>query len=116
MRQGSRGGFGIIGLFFSLLIVAVMVIIAISLYTRQGRVGQEDLDTPIQRARSVECEAQLRRVKMKVDLYRLDNDRYPESLEVLEDMPTTDLRCPVTGSPYEYDAVRGMVSCPDHIR
>lgn len=114
MKQYSHGGFGIIGLVFSLLIVAVMATIAISLYTGQRGVGSEDLDTPIQRARSIECEAQLRKVKMQVDLYQFDNGRYPESLSILDDLTVADLRCPVTATPYDYDPGSGTVSCSDH--
>lgn len=114
MKQVSHGGFGIVGLVLSLLVVTAMVMIAISLYTGQGRAGSEDLDTPVQRARSIECEAQLRKVKIQVDLYRFDNDRFPEGLDAIEGLSTTDLRCPVTGSPYEYDTGSGLISCPDH--
>jgi competence protein ComGC len=114
MEEIPHRGFGMIAVVFSLLIVAATVFIAFSLYTGQGKLGEEDIRIPVERARSVECEAQIRKVKIQVDLYQFDNGRYPERLSVLDDLTVTDLCCPVTGSPYDYDAGSGTVSCPDH--
>ncbi len=114
MKETFHGGFGIIVLVLSLLIVAAAVFVALSLYTGQGSVGSENITAPVERARSIECEAQIRKVKIQLQLYRYENDRYPESLELLEGLSAADLCCPVTSSPYEYDAGSGLVSCPAH--
>jgi competence protein ComGC len=116
MKEAFHGGFGIVVLVLSLLVVAAAVFIALSLYTGQSSVGSENITTPVERARSIECEAQIRKVKMQLQLYRYENDRYPESLGSLEGLSATDFCCPVTSSPYDYDAGSGLVSCPDHKR
>ncbi len=87
-----------------------------ALYTGQNGPGSEDIRSPVERARSVECEALVRKVKMQVDLYRFENDRYPQRLGVLEVLSATDLSCPVTDTPYHYDNEAGKVWCPAHAR
>jgi hypothetical protein len=71
---------------------------------------------PVQRAKSVECLAQIRKVEMQVQLYSVQNGRYPERLDMLEALAEPDLHCPVTKSRYMYDPQSGRVSCPDHLR
>ncbi|UCD06074.1 MAG: hypothetical protein JSV98_02255 [candidate division WOR-3 bacterium] len=116
MKVIFHRGFGVITLVLSLIVVAIVVFIAMALYTGQGSLGPEDIRTPVERARSVECEALVRKVKIQVDLYRFENDRYPQHLGVLEGLSDTDLRCPVTDTPYQYDNESGRVWCPAHER
>jgi hypothetical protein len=114
MKVALHGGFGVIVLILSLLTIAVVVFVAISLYTGRGSVGSESIGTPIDRAKSIECEAQIRKVKMQLQIYRFENDKYPARLNLVEGLSNPDLQCPVTGSSFEYDAASGRVSCPDH--
>ena len=72
--------------------------------------------SPIERARNVQCLAQIEKIDMQVQLYRVRHGQYPENLEDVEDLSPQDLRCPVTQSPYQYDPQSGRVACPDHLR
>ena len=116
MEKGRHSGFAALSLIVSLVIVALIALFAV-LYL-QGQSGSEPArgDSPIQRARNVRCLTQIKKIEMQVQLYRVQNDRYPEALEVLEGLAKPDLHCPVTRSLYQYDPQSGMVSCPDHIR
>lgn len=116
MKVVFRRGFGVIALVLSLVFVAVVVFVAMALYTGQVNPGAGDIRTPLERARSVECEALVRKVTMQVDLYRVENDRYPQRLGVLEGLSAMDLSCPVTDTPYQYDNESGKVWCPAHER
>jgi hypothetical protein len=72
--------------------------------------------SPVQRAKSVECLAQIRKLELQVQLHSVQSGRYPESLGMLEGLSESDLHCPVTHNYYLYDSQSGRVSCPDHIR
>jgi len=116
MKVMFHRGFGVIALVLSLVVVAIVVFVAMTLYTGQGNLGPDDIRSPVERARSVECEALVRKVKTQVDLYRFENDRYPQSLDLLEGLSATDLSCPVTDTHYQYDHESGEVWCPAHMR
>lgn len=116
MKVMFHRGFGVIALVLSLVVVAVVIFVAMALYTGQSGHGSEDIRSPVERARSVECEALVRKVKMQVDLYRFENDQYPQHLGLLEGLSATDLSCPVTDTPYQYDNESGKVWCPAHQR
>ena len=116
MKVAFHRGFGMVTLVLSLVIVAAVVFVAMAWFTGGGNSGPDDIRTPVERARSVECEALVRRVKMQVDLYRFENDQYPQRLGVLEGLSSTDLSCPVTDTPYQYNNESGKVWCPAHER
>jgi len=116
MEKGRHSGFAALSLIVTLVIVTLIALFAV-LYLR-GQRGFEPArgDSPVQRARNVQCLAQIKKIEMQVQLYRVQNDRYPEALEMLEGLSEPDLCCPVTRSHYQYDPQSGRVSCPDHIR
>ena len=116
MDEGRHAGFAVLSVIVSLVIVALIALFAV-LYL-QGQRGSEPGrgDSPIQRARNVQCLAQIKKIEMQVQLYRVQNDTYPEALEMLEGLAEPDLWCPVTRSHYQYDPQSGRVFCPDHIR
>ena len=116
MIGNRHSGITALSLIAVLLMIAVMAFLAIRLFVvRQGSetVGRS---SPIERARNVQCLAQIEKVDMQVQLYRVRHGQYPGNLEVLEDLSPEDLHCPVSQSPYGYDPQSGRITCPDHIR
>lgn len=115
MESRSQQGMAAITLVIALLIIGIIVIAALSVYTG-GTGDKESVTAPIERAKNVQCFSQIRRVEMSIQTYRYEHGHFPQSLSELDDMSNNDFYCPVTGSPYEYDANTGTLSCPDHIR
>jgi hypothetical protein len=105
-----------LSLIIALLIVALITFLIISYTLGKGGATSAGVRSPIQRAKSVECLAQIKKVEMQVQLYSAEHGRYPENLEAVEGLTDADLRCPVTGKYYLYDAASGRVSCQDHVR
>jgi hypothetical protein len=116
MKWALPRGIGVIVLIVSVLAIAVAVFIAMSLYTGRGGVEPQDITAPIDRARDIGCASQIRKIEMQIQIYRVENDQYPQRLEMLEGLSDLDFCCPVTNNRYYYDASSGQVSCPDHIR
>lgn len=115
MKRSLPNGMGVIMLIISVLAIAVAVFIAMSLYTNRGGVDTQDLAAPIDRASDINCASQIRKIEMQIQVYRVENDQYPQQLEQLEGLSDMDFCCPVTNDRYYYDAGSGQVSCPDHI-
>jgi competence protein ComGC len=116
MMPKQRSGITTIMLVISLLIVAVTTVIVISYLIGQHLGGSGNMVTSVQRAKSVECLAQIRKIEMQVQLYSVQHGRYPESLEILDVFTDSDLHCPVTQNRYIYDPQSGRIYCPDHTR
>jgi len=116
MEKRRRSGFAALSLIMSLLVIALIALFAVVYF--RGKRGPESPsgDSPIQRARNVQCLAQIKKIEMQVQLYSVQNGRYPEDLGMLEGLAEPDLRCPITQRHYQYDPQSGRVSCPDHIR
>jgi len=71
----------------------------------------------IERARSVQCESNLRQVRQAIDIYKMNSEgRSPGSLDDLKISSVTS--CPVTHTPYSYDPSTGRAWCttPGHER
>lgn len=116
MKKGPRPGFAGLSLVISLLIVALIAFLVISYLVGQRGQMSGGVVSPIQRAKNVECLAQIEKIEMQVNLYSVQNGKYPENLGELDDLLESDLRCPVTGNAYLYDSESGRVSCQDHRR
>jgi hypothetical protein len=115
MERRTRHGMAAIALVIALLIIGIIVIAALSVYTG-GAGDKKSATSPIERSKSVQCLSQIRRVEMSIQTYRYEHGYFPQSLSELGDMSEKDFCCPVTGSPYEYDANTGTLTCPDHTR
>lgn len=115
MKTGSRNGMAAIALIIALVIIGIIVIAALSVYT-SGTQDKERVESTIERTRNVQCFSQIRRVEMSIQMYRYEHGHFPQHLSDLDDMSERDFYCPVTGSPYDYDANTGTLTCPDHIR
>jgi type II secretory pathway pseudopilin PulG len=113
MKEQNRKGMAVIAILFSLLIAAIVIYVAISLYT--GGTNQEEvIKTPLERTKQVQCLAQIRRLETALQMYRAEHGQFPTNLGELEDMGESEFVCPVTGSRYEYDPTTGKITCPDH--
>ncbi len=116
MLKPFRPGFTAISLVISLIIIAVLAFFAIYYYRGQASSGPRDLISPMERARSVECLAQIRKIETEVQVHYVREGVYPADLLDLNALADSDLYCPVTNSQYLYDPETGQVRCPDHIR
>jgi competence protein ComGC len=115
MQVMERSGLTVLALILSLLVIALTAFVVIAYLSGQGG-GEGSVESPIKRARNVECLAQVKKVEMQVQIYSAQNGRYPESLDMVEGLSEPDLHCPVTQKHYQYDPQSGRISCPDHIR
>ena len=116
MTKSTKRGFAVISLIISLVFLAFIVVLVVFYLGRQDKAGREETTTPLARARSVECLAQIKKVEMQVHLYYVEKNQYPGELRSLEGISDSDLLCPVTQSFYLYDSRTGRLSCPDHTK
>ena len=111
-----RSGLAMLSMIAALLMIALMVFLAIRIFAVRQGTETSGRGSPIERARNVQCLAQIEKIEMQVQLYGVRLGRHPETLEVLEGLGPDDLRCPVTRSPYQYDPQSGRIFCPDHVK
>ncbi len=105
--------YGVIGLFIGLVIVGILVYKAGVLYTRGTKESQHAV-APLERANILKCETQIRKIGNSIHLYYTENGRYPESLDELNDISSSEKYCPISGQVYIYSAEKGTVICPVH--
>ncbi len=116
MKNRDFRGIAFLAIMISLIVALIVIYAAITLYTGGKDTKEETITTPIERGRSVQCLAQMRRVEAAIQIYRLENGRYPSALNEVEDLTGDDYYCPVTNNAYYYDPVTGNVTCQDHAR
>jgi hypothetical protein len=114
VKENRVCGFAAISLIVALLITALLAFFAVLYFSGQHGLDSAGSKSPIQRAKNVQCLAQIKKLEMQVQLYSAQNGRYPENLEMLDGLNEIDLYCPVTQSRYGYDLRSGRISCPDH--
>jgi type II secretory pathway pseudopilin PulG len=115
-RRGRRGSWTLI----ELLVVAVLLAgLAIWLLPRYLGSGQNNparntIQAPIQRAQGVDCQNNLRQVRLAITMAQQTNERFPASLQELSASGITRemLACPVSKQLYVYDPRTGRVGCP----
>lgn len=113
MKLQNNQGMAAITILFSLLIAALVIYVAVTLYT--GGTDQGDvIKTPLERGKGVQCLAQVRRIEISLQMYRAQNAQYPANLNDLDELSEDEFFCPVTGNSYEYDPKTGKVICSDH--
>ena len=68
-----------------------------------------------ERAESVECQSNVRQIRMGVQMNTMAGEPAPKSLAELK-YPAEVLQCPVGHQPYKYDPQTGQVQCvyPGH--
>ena len=113
MTQRSRG-MAVVALVISMFIAALLVVIALLLFTHSTAIEDGGVAAPIEKGKSVQCLAQRRRVETSLQMHRAEHGRFPASLDDLADLSDEEFHCPVTGAPYIYQPITGILSCPDH--
>jgi hypothetical protein len=114
MKLKTPGGMAFISLIFALLIAALLAFFAITYYTGRKSEAEAPVSTPVERARDIQCQSQIRKIETALQIYYGENLRYPQHLRELQDLSEADFYCPITHNPYGYDPHTGKVTCPDH--
>ncbi len=115
MNKYHSKGMALISLIFALIITAMLAVIMLRMYTGAGGKGAAiNAQTPIDRAKTVQCNALLKKINDAVRLYQIENNNLPMNLSDLRELSSSELYCPVTGKAYEYDVETGRVTCPGH--
>ena len=113
MEQRS-GGMAIVTLIISMIMVALLVVVALMIFTRRTAAGEDPVTAPVEKGKAVQCLAQRRRVETSLQQYQVEHGTFPATLDALAGFPHEEFRCPVTGTPYVYDPGVGKLICPDH--
>lgn len=113
MKRGIARTYAFLVLIIALVIVAVLVYKAGIIYTRGSRENQTAVAPP-ERANILQCQTQIRKIEMAIQIYYTENGKYPEKLEDLNDISAQETFCPVTGQAYIYNYENGSVICPQH--
>jgi hypothetical protein len=114
MKDRAPRSLGLIPIIGSLLIVAILVVVAVQIYGGGKGEETETLTKSIDRAAGVQCRTQIRNLTVALEFYITQHGHFPSDLNGLEHVTTEMLVCPVTQEPYGYDHETGKVYCPEH--
>jgi competence protein ComGC len=114
MIYGKHRGLAIITMVISLLIAAIIIYAALTIY-KTGK-SDQGITSPIDKGKRIQCVAQIRRIEIEIKMYLVEHSRYPSDLSELEGLSEEDFYCPETHNPYKYDPGTGRVTCPDHTK
>lgn len=115
-RAAAGKGFVLIEI---LIVIAIIALVVVGYYGLSGKSNGEDggekPSTPkqaIDRGKLVECAANLRNLRAEIEMFQIENGRYPEKFNPSGAGST----CPVSGKPYVYDPQTGRIYCttPGH--
>jgi len=104
---------GLISILISLVVVIILIMTAINIYAG-GKTVTKTVTSPIEKTKNVQCLSQIRRIENAIQIYYVENGKYPERLEDLLDLSPQDHYCPITERLYNYDAAAGRVTCLGH--
>jgi competence protein ComGC len=104
---------------FSLVEILVVGIIIIALaawlfpkfLSSTKNAAGKTIDSPIQRAKGVECSNNLQQIRQSLQIAGMSEER-PQSLQELRGIPASMFRCPIGGEDYRFDPQSQKVMCP----
>lgn len=104
---------------FSLVEILVVGIIIIALaawlfpkfLSSTKNAAGKTIDSPIQRAKGVECSSNLQQIRQSLQMAGISEER-PQSLQELRGLPSSMLKCPIGGEDYRFDPQSQKVMCP----
>ncbi len=105
--------YALIGLVIALVIVGILVYKAGTVYTRGTKETRHAVSPPEQ-AHILQCRTQIKKIGNAIQLYYVENGKYPQSLDELQVVSLPETYCPVTGQTYIYNSENGTVICPQH--
>lgn len=114
MKDRAPRSLGLISIVGSLLVVAILLVVAFQIYGGGGGKDTETLTKSIDRATEIQCRTQVRNLTVALEFYITQHGHYPSDLHDLENLPAEIFVCPVTQKPYVYDQKTGKVYCPEH--
>jgi type II secretory pathway pseudopilin PulG len=123
MLRNNKGQWSLIEILVVVAIIAVASVVIYPRYVGGGSHGtgggkHADPPAPMERAQGIECTSNLGQIRAAINMYQSSNGSYPASLDDLKTNGVTASisKCPVSGTPYQYDAATGKVSCatPGH--
>ena len=114
--ERARRGFVLVEILIVIAIVALLVVGYYGLSSNgEGEAETQKPSTPkqaIDRAKAVECAANLKSLRGEIEIFQIENGRYPEKFNPSGAVGT----CPVSGKPYVYNPQTGEIHCttPGH--
>ena len=104
---------------FSLVEILVVAIIIIALaawlfpkfLSSTKNAAGKTIDSPIQRAKGVECSSNLQQIRQSLQMAGMSEER-PQSLQELRGIPASMFKCPISGEDYRFDPQSQKVMCP----
>ena len=108
-----------------MLVVLVIIVILLALFAPKylgggKRPDGKPIESPMQRAHSVECTNNLSQFRQAYKMATMEDDTSrPQTLrEVGRGFPESMFNCPVGKQPYQYDPGSGRIACvqPGHER
>lgn len=107
----KNSGMSIIGIIFSLVIIALLTVIVMkNMGLNDSKNYQKSMKAPVEKAKAVECTLKVDGLNKAVMTYKMTNEKLPGTLDEI----TNDYRCPIVNLPYHYDPASGKVWCPEH--
>jgi competence protein ComGC len=107
----KNSGMSMLGMLFSLLIIAFLTVILLkSMGINGSKNPEKNINAPIEKAKAVECTLKADGLNKEIMTYKITNEELPASLNDI----TSDYFCPIVNEPYQYDSTTGKVWCPKH--
>ncbi|MGQ9525365.1 MAG: hypothetical protein ACUVTZ_11080 [Armatimonadota bacterium] len=121
-RRRSAAGYA--GLVVFLVAAILAFVIAAVMWGHKQKPQQDKTNAPanaqtipgqaVERGHEVECMSNLRSIRQAIEMHKVTEETPPPNLAALSSagIGPQQLRCPVSGAPYQYDPSSGRVWCP----